>query len=316
MTALAIVLGVVLGALFATYWVWPQVLFDALTGVLRRRARLVLKRVRVGNRDWPYLEGGRPDGVPVVLLHGFGGDKDNWTLYARYLTGRHRLVCPDLPGFGKNDRRADCDYGMAAQARRLGDFLDALAIDKCHLGGNSMGGFVALQFALDFPERIASLSLFDNAGVLGARASELQEAALRGENMLEMATLADVDELLACVYHHVPYIPRQFKGLLLADAREHKALLDRVYWQLVEEGVRRPRNDRLGEVRAPTLIVWGDRDRLIDVSCVDVLREGIRGSVAVVLRDVGHAPMLEAPGATADAHLPFLASLSPAAGVS
>jgi pimeloyl-ACP methyl ester carboxylesterase len=315
MTVLAIVLSLVFGALCATYWVRPRVLFDALVGALRRRAGLALKRVRVGNRDWPYLEGGPRDGVPVVLLHGFGGDKDNWTPYARYLTRRHRLVCPDLPGFGENDRRPDGDYGMAAQSQRVRDFLDALAIGRCHLCGNSMGGFVALQFALDFPDRLASLSLFDNAGVLGARASELQEAALRGENMLEMATLADVDELMACVYHRVPYIPRQFKGLLLADAREHKALLDRVYWQLVDEGVRRPRNNRLGDVRTPTLIVWGDRDRLIDVSCVEVLRDGIRGSVAVVLQDVGHAPMLEAPAATANAHLSFLAGLSPAAGV-
>ena len=284
---------------------------------MRRRASLSRKAVRVGDIEWPYLDGGKARGEPVVLVHGFGGDKDNWTLYAPYLTPHHRVICPDLPGFGENDRSVGRDYGMQAQAERLREFLDALGIDRCHLAGNSMGGFVALQFALDFPQRVASLALLDNAGVAGAGSSDLQRSIERGENPLELKTMADVDRLLAFVYRKPPFMPRQFKQLLLDDALANAQVLDKVFWTLAEEGIAGVLNARLGEVQAPTLIVWGRHDQLIDVSAVDELRRGIADSVAVIFEHVGHVPMLEAPRATAEHHLALLArttGVAPRAG--
>jgi len=307
MKLLLFALGLLLVGVTMLYWTRPRLLFDAVKNLLRRRAGLSRRTVRVGDIEWPYLDGGKATGEPVVLVHGFGGDKDNWTLYAPYLTPHHRVICPDLPGFGESDRSVDRDYCVQAQARRLCEFLDALNIDRCHLAGNSMGGFIALRFALDFPGRLASLALLDNAGVAGANTSELQRAIERRENPLELKTMADVERLLAFVYRKPPFMPRQFKRVLLDDALANERVLEKVFWTLASEGIAGVLNARLGEVRAPTLIVWGLHDQLIDVSVVDELRRGIANSVAVIFEHVGHVPMLEAPQETAAHHLALLA---------
>ena len=313
MRIVLLVLAMLVVALVALYVAKPRLLFDAVRRALRRRASLSLQTVHAGGIDWPYLAGGAAAGEPVVLVHGFGGDKDNWTLYAPYLTPHHRLLCPDLPGFGENDRNVDREYSVRAQARRLCEFLDALGVGRCHLAGNSMGGFIALQFALDFPERLSSLALLDNAGVAGANVSDLQRAIERGENALELKTMADVDRLLAFVYFKPPFMPRQFKRVLLEDAQANAAVLDKVFWILADEGIAGVLNARLAEVQVPTLIVWGRHDQLIDVSAVEELRRGIPQSVAVILEHVGHVPMLEAPQETAQHHLALLARASGAA---
>jgi len=300
-------LGLLLVGVTTLYWTRPRLLFDAVKNLLRRRAGLSRRTVRVGDIEWPYLDGGKATGEPVVLVHGFGGDKDNWTLYAPYLTPHHRVICPDLPGFGESDRSVDRDYCVEAQARRLCEFLDALGIERCHLAGNSMGGFIALRFALDFRGRLASLTLLDNAGVAGANTSELQRAIERRENPLELKTMADVERLLAFVYRKPPFMPRQFKRVLLDDALANERVLEKVFWTLASEGIAGVLNARLGDVRAPTLIVWGRHDQLIDVSVVDELRRGIANSVAVIFEHVGHVPMLEAPQETAAHHLALLA---------
>lgn len=310
MKLLLFALGLLLAGVTTLYWTRPRLLFDVVQGLLRRRAALSRKSVRVGDIDWPYLDGGKATGEPVVLVHGFGGDKDNWTLYATYLTPHRRVICPDLPGFGDNDRSVDRDYSVQAQAQRLCEFLDALGVDRCHLAGNSMGGFVALRFALDFPGRLASLTLLDNAGVVGAGISDLQRAITRRENPLELKTMADVDRLLAFVYHRPPFMPRQFKRVLLDDALANAPVLEKVFWTLADEGIAGVLNARLGEVQTPTLIVWGRHDQLIDVSVVDELWRGIPNSVAVIMEHVGHVPMLEAPQETAGHHLALLARAS------
>lgn len=291
----------------ATYTFAPNVAFDRLRNLLRRYGRLTRKVQNIDGQPWPYLEGGPADGVPVVLIHGFGADKDNWSLYARELTDGFRVIAPDLPGFGENSRQTGADYGSATQAKRLMAFLDALGIETCHLGGNSMGGLIALRCALDFPERIRTLTLINSAGVVGANDSVLQRAIEAGKNLLAPESADDVTRLMALVVHKPPRIPRRFREVMYNEFAEHRELLDAVFWQVADEAVGHPLNDRLPEVSAPTLVVWGRHDQLIDVSSVDVLVEKIPDVEKVIFEDVGHAPMIENPKRTAAVHRPFLA---------
>ncbi|GAA0480833.1 alpha/beta fold hydrolase [Parasphingorhabdus litoris] len=293
--------------IIAAYFFLPKALFDLMTGMLRMRGGMRQKSVKVGDNVWPYLEGGRGNDAPVVLLHGFGGDKDNWSLYAPHITKHHRLIAPDLPGFGENDRSLDRDYDILSQVHRLNAFLDAMNITKCHIGGNSMGGFIALQFAMEYPDKVSSLTLFNNAGVMGEDKSELAIAAEKGENSLALSSVSDVDRLMAFVSHKPKPMPKNFKKLFFAEANAHKDLLDKIFWQIAGAGINHPLNDRLGEVMAPSLIIWGRHDRLIDVSCVPVLDEGIKNSEAVIFEETGHIPMIERPKETAAVHRAFLA---------
>lgn len=285
----------------------PRILLNGARGALLRRGGLVQKSVRVGALDWPYLEGGDPAGTPLVLIHGFGGDKDNWAMYAPHVQAGYRLIFPDLPGFGENDRSLAHDHSIGAQAGRVRDFLNALGIDHCHLGGNSMGGAIALRLALDFPDRLITLTLFNNAGVIGTNESELQRLVMLGESPLVPRTLADVDRLMAFIVYKPRFIPRQFKRLMFNDLRPHEKLLDKIFNQIADDALNAPLNDRLKEVAVPTQIIWGRHDRLIDVSCATAQHEGIAGSELVIFDDVGHVPMIEKPAETAKHHLAFLA---------
>ena len=301
------VLGMIMVALIALYVFFPRTLFGFFRDALRKKGKLTVKSIAVGDMLWPYLEGGSPDAETLLLLHGFGGDKDNWAAYAPEIVGKYRLIAPDLPGFGENIRDIDRDYDMATQASRVRDFLDALGIEKCHIGGNSMGGFVSLRFALDFPERLISMTLFNNAGVAGTSESKLEKEAKNGKNPLEIHSPDDVKRMLAFVAHKPMKVPGQFRKIFYEDFAVHRELLDKIFWNLVEDSTANPLNDQLDQVKTPTLIIWGRHDQLIDVSCVDVLKNGIPNAESVVFEDVGHVPMIENSKGTAKHHLEFLA---------
>ncbi|PKP86321.1 MAG: alpha/beta hydrolase [Alphaproteobacteria bacterium HGW-Alphaproteobacteria-17] len=310
MKILLILLFAPLIALALMYFVFPGRLVALGRTLLRQRGRMVLKSVTVDGRNWPYLEGGDPAKPLLLLVHGFAGDKDNWSMIAPYLTRDYHVIAPDLPGFGENERNPDLAYDLGAQTARLKQFADTLGLARPHIGGNSMGGWIALRYAIDYPQALASLILLNNAGVNGANESDLQkQAADETYNPLVLAGLEDADRLVSMVVHKPPYIPARLKPVLYADALKYRDQLDTIFWVIATEGRDHPLNGRLGEVKAPTLIIWGRHDRLLDVSCVAVLEAGIAGSTSHIFEHVGHVPMIEDPKATAAVIKDFLAKL-------
>jgi pimeloyl-ACP methyl ester carboxylesterase len=297
------------GALLAVvYFFFPARLAALVITLLRHWGRLTVKSAVVDGITWPYLEGGPADGDVVVMLHGFGGDKDNWPLYARYFTKRYRVIAPDLPGFGKNVRDPDLHYGGAAQTARLHAFFTELGLEKIHLAGNSMGGFIALSYALTYPDELITLTLIDNAGVASTHKSELEIAIDEGNNPLVATSLQDFDRLLDFImYKRIPSPRFMMKAMLAIQIRYHD-LLDAIFWQIIDEALGKPLTDRLGEVSMPTLIIWGRHDRLIDVSCAEVMAAAIPDNRVVILEDVGHVPMIESPQVTARHHLNLIAN--------
>ena len=298
---------IILVAFVAAYYFAPRFVYSLFQSILRKRAGLHSKTIDVKGDSWPYLEGGPQIDVPLVLLHGFGGDKDNWAIFAPYITDKHWLIAPDLPGFGDNSRNPEWEYDFETQARRVKEFLDAKGIIKCHLGGNSMGGAIALRFAIDYPERLASLTLYNNAGVMGANKSELQIAAEKGSNALALESVADVDRMMDFISYKSTFVPRNFKKIFFEDANKHKELLDKIFWQIAGGSIEAPLNDRLSEIKLPTLIIWGKQDRLIDVSCAKILHNGIDNSEVTIFEETGHVPMIEKPKQAAAIQIKFLA---------
>ncbi|GAA0866990.1 alpha/beta fold hydrolase [Sphingopyxis soli] len=291
------------------YLFFPEQIVLLARWLMRKRARVVRKSVTVDGRTWPYLEGGDPSKPTLVMVHGFGADKDHWTFYAPWLTKDYRLIAPDLPGFGENDRDGELPFDVGSQAARLKGFLDALGIDRPHLGGNSMGGWIALRFAIDYPNALRTLTLMNNAGILGADESELQKlAADRDYNPLVIANLEDADRLIAFVVRKPTFVPARLKPVIYADALKHRDLLDKIFWTIADEMEAKPLNDELHKVTVPTLIIWGRHDRLIDVSCVAVLEKGIADSRSHIFEHIAHVPMIEDPKATAEVQRAFLAS--------
>jgi pimeloyl-ACP methyl ester carboxylesterase len=159
--ALGFVAIVLLAVFLVAYVAFPKRLVAIGLSAARRLCGFRSRSIEVNGDAWHYLEGGPESAETLVLLHGFGADKDNWPLYGRALKKDYRVFIPDLPGFGQSTRRPDADYRIGAQTERLQSYIRAMGIDKFHIAGNSMGGCLALNYALTYPGHVHTVALLN-----------------------------------------------------------------------------------------------------------------------------------------------------------
>jgi len=300
---LLVLTGVVVILAMVAYFVLPGLLVKWATESERKAAGLQQKRVRVGDHEIVYLEGGH--GETILMLHGFGANKDNWTRFAKFICPAYHVVALDLPGFGESTCLEGASYSMVDQAKRLNRFADAVGLKKFHIVGNSMGGHIAARYTVMFPERVLTLGLFDSAGVRSPVPSEMAKRLSKGEpNPLVAGSVDEFDRLIKFVFSTPPDIPRFVKKLLVEEAQRHKLSNERIFKQLsTETGALEP---DLPKIKAPTLVLWGDHDRVLDVSCVQILEKGLPHCTTVIMHECGHVPMIERPKEAAAHYLAFL----------
>ncbi len=301
-----IIVGALMLTLVAIYFLAPGLAFTAAMALARRNGGLKLKHLEVDGHDVPYLEGGT--GEPLLLLHGFAANKDHWTMIAPFLTRHFHVYAPDLPGFGDASRQAEASYGLDAQLKRIDGIADALGFDKFHLGGNSMGGYLAAMYATHAPARVESLWLLAPAGAMSAAASEVLTAMEAGENPLIAATMEDFDRLSELCFHVIPPMPAQFKRPLLERARNEAPFNEKIFAEIFADPIAL--EGRIDGLATRSLVVWGDNDRILHHSGLNIVVERLANAEAVLMRDMGHVPMLERPAETAADYLRFRGATS------
>lgn len=271
----------------------------------RRRAGLVRKEIDLpGGLHFAYLEGGQ--GEALMLLHGFGANKDNYTRVARFLTQHYRVIAPDHIGFGESSHPPDADYAPGAQVERLRTLAQALGIRSLHLGGSSMGGQIALTYAALHPAEVESLWLLDAAGVWTAPESELRRIIREtGHNPLMASSEDEFAQIVRFAMSDPPFIPRPMLDVMARERIRNFALEERIFNELAADTVEA----RIAGNATPALIVWGDRDRALHVASADILQKLLPRSQVIIMAGVGHLPMIERPQQSADDYLRFRRSL-------
>lgn len=304
-TLLLIPLAILLGLVVA-YFLFPDVAFRFLRETERRVAGLEQNSIDLEGLHIEYLEGGQGDAL--VLLHGFGANKDNWTRIGKHLTPHFRVIAPDLPGFGESTRDPEADYTIAAQTERINAFVRALGLKSFHLGGSSMGGNIAGTYAARYPKDLMSLWLIAPGGVASAKPSEMFQRLKAGKpNPLVAQDVEGYDRLLDFVFVKRPFIPGAIKRHLVREAIENHPMNLRIFKQIRKEGMSAlPLEILLDGLPVPTLIVWGDQDRVLHVSGARILESVMPMAKAVVMEDVGHLPMIEKPKETAAFYIRYL----------
>ena len=305
LAALGVLGALVVGAGVYFYTSAPERAVRAALAYERRLAGLERKALTLANGlTYVYLEGGQ--GEPLLLLHGFGANKDNFARLAGYLTPRYRVIVPDHIGFGESSRPPQADYAPRAQAERLRSFARALGVQKLHLGGNSMGGHIALSYAALYPKEVESLWLLNAAGVWSAPPSELRKMmSATGENPMLVQDEEDFAQLVSLVTAKPLMIPRPFLDVVAQDRIRNYALEERIFKQLAADSVE----ERIRGLAIPALIVWGQQDRVLHPGSAGILQMLLIRSEVVMLPGVGHLPMLEAPEKCALDYLRFRATL-------
>jgi pimeloyl-ACP methyl ester carboxylesterase len=305
MKKVLLVVLLLIAALVSLIAIFPETATQTAFSLERFRSGLEHKTVVIDDSTWHYLEGGPEDAPVLLLLHGFGGDKDNWTRFSATLTDDFRIVAPDLPGFGESERQPQRDYALAAQRDWVASFAEALDIDTFHIGGNSMGGHIAALYAHRYPQQVKSIALLNNAGVDSPNSSEVRLAVERGENPLLVNSPEDFDRLLGLVSFKQPFLPWPAKGVMARITFENAASNRRIFDRYKEDrsiGLE----PILADIKQPVLIIWGEFDRVLDVSSVDVMRPLLPQATVVIMKDTGHIPMLERPAETAAHYRAFL----------
>ncbi|MET1080090.1 MAG: alpha/beta hydrolase [Pseudomonas sp.] len=308
MKRLSIALVLLLGIAAATLYLSPATLLTTVQWVELHRAGLSPKQLQVDDLTIHYYEGGRADQETLVMIHGFGANKDNWLRFARYFTSDYHVIALDLPGFGESSQ-PDVAYDAASQMERLVRVVKALGLGRVHLIGNSMGGQIAALYAARHPQGVASVALVDNAGITPPQQSELFARLQRGEpNPLVVKTAEDFPRLLDFVFVDVPSMPKALQQHFAQQAIANSGHYENIFRQLVEHPV--PLEPELPNIQVPVLVLWGDRDRTLHVSSVEVMRPLLRQSRVVIMKDCGHVPMLERPEETAGHYQAFLDNLA------
>lgn len=296
----------ILLVIFSFYFFFPGATYKTLVRMERSAAGLEQKNIKFGQLSLEYLEGGT--GEVLVLLHGFGGNKDNWTRMAKYLTPHFRVIALDLPGFGESSQDMRASYTYDAQVDRLNIFLKALGLAEFHLGGNSMGGNIAGKYAAKFEAKVSSLWLIATGGITSPQPSELsQRLNSGGRNPLVANSPEEYDELLDFVFVKRPPIPGSIKRHLTQEAIDHRPLNQLIFEQIksTTENSYVPLEVLLKNVQTKTLIVWGDKDRVLHVSGAHVLESAMKNAKTVIMKNIGHAPMVESPKECANIFLSF-----------
>jgi pimeloyl-ACP methyl ester carboxylesterase len=259
------------------------------------------ERVRAGSVDTFFLEAG--EGEPVILVHGLGGTNASFlpTLWA--LSAHHRVLAPDLPGHGETAKPIRT-YDPAFYARWLEYFMKATGVERAHVVGNSLGGRIALETAITRPQRVISLALLCPAPVVH-RLRRLVPFVrlLRPELSFVPLPVARRQALFAVrgLFARPDRVPSEWleaaAGEFVRVFRQPTARIA-FFSSLREVYLEEPLGadgywERLKRIKAPTLLLWGDRDPLVPTRHASAVRKAMPHATSIMLRGCGHVPQYE-----------------------
>jgi pimeloyl-ACP methyl ester carboxylesterase len=245
-----------------------------------------------------YVEMG--DGPPLIFIHGLSGCWQNWLENIPHMARRHRVVAVDLAGFGESELPHE-EISIPGYGRFVDAFLGEIGIERAALVGNSMGGFIAAEVALNRPSRVEKLVLVSAAGLMRAgnrRLSALEHAA----KLFHPATAAVLARRELLVKR-----PKLRRRVLYGIVRYPERIEPELIYE-VASGAGKPGfidaldsimkydfRERLPEISVPTLIIWGRNDWVVPVAGAAEYERLIPGAWSVIFEETGHLPMLERP---------------------
>jgi pyruvate dehydrogenase E2 component (dihydrolipoamide acetyltransferase) len=248
----------------------------------------VLQTADVGGRKISYAGAGQ-DGDVVLLVHGYGGDRNSWLFLQEPLAARYRVYALDLPGHGTSAKDVG-EGSLSVLADAVTGVLDALGAERAHLVGHSMGGAVALAAAARDPVRIASLTLIAPSGF----GPEINAGYLRG--FADAQTRRELKPVIGQLFDDESLVTRQLVDDLLAykrldgvDEALH-ALADTLLDGEAQRGDSAASLAAIGGA-VPITVVWGRADRIIPAAQA----ESVAGAVRHLIHGAGHMPQMERP---------------------
>ncbi|MFW7381612.1 MAG: alpha/beta fold hydrolase [Oligoflexus sp.] len=259
-------------------------------------------QIQIDDFTIAYLHGGQ--GEAIMLVHGFGANKDTWIRFAGKLTERYNVYAIDLPGFGDSSKLAGASYSIEAQAKRLDKIRERLGIQRMHLVGNSMGSNIATVYAAEHPDKLLSLTFINAGGIPTPIPSDAQKKLEEGQNTLLVESREDFERLMEYTFVKPPYIPGPMLEEFFNKAKENRAWNEAISQEIA--ATRQLTVNYLSKVSVPLLVIWGENDRITHVSATQVIQNIKPQADIHIIPRSGHAPMIESVEESARTFLNFI----------
>ena len=243
----------------------------------------------------------------ILFIHGFGDSKDGCYPFAMHLTRHFNMMAFDLPGFGASFKNSHLDYNFESYAHWMDEFMVAIESGPVHLIGNSLGGAMAMKLAEIRPDLVKTLTLIDTAAVIDDRFPSAYDDFIQGRVLFQIKTREEFDRFWKLLFHKPPFLPIFMKDHLYEQFRSNYDLYGRFILNTFR-GIKSRTdpalldlfmNKPLTKMKMPIHIIWGDQDKLFPLSYGKHAHELVKGSRFTVLKNIGHAPQVEAPHTTA-----------------
>ncbi|HEX2329580.1 MAG TPA: alpha/beta hydrolase [Candidatus Angelobacter sp.] len=269
---------VVLTALLATgtaFYERPGMFVTAIQRFRVWRMGIDTRSVMLGSFRINYIVAG--EGRPIVLVHGLAGRAEDWLdLIPSLARNGFKVYAPDLLGFGRSSR-PDVEYSISQQEDMVLQFMDSQHLQQPDVAGWSMGGWIALKFAADHPERVRRLILLSSAGL---KFDAVNAPALRPKTEAELA------HMMAILTPHPKVIPSFYAQELLRDFAAEDWVIDRSLKSMFAG--KDIMDGKMGSVKLPVMIAWGKQDVLTPPSIGEEMRREMPQSVYFLFDDSGH----------------------------
>jgi 2-hydroxy-6-oxonona-2,4-dienedioate hydrolase len=257
------------------------------------------KFVSVYGAKMHYIEAG--SGPTLVLVHGLADDTAVWQETIAPLAKTHRVIVPDLIGWGKSDKPL-LSYRIATFSDFLDRFLQQLKVEKAAVVGNSMGGWVVADFVLRYPARVEKLVIV--CGVGFASSEQQMGAPLE---VLKMSSRDEIRRFLAPAFADKKFVSEEMVDFLIEQRVRNG---DGYTISKFIESMKRKEDvvdGKLGKIKVPTLVVWGRQDLLTPLAIGQRFQREIPGAKLQIIENCGHMPQQECPAKFVDTVTPFLA---------
>lgn len=279
-----------------SYFFAPETCAPVLLFAETQRNGFSARKEAVGDHVVAYVRAGV--GEPVLLLHGFGGNKESWVRFASHFTDNYDVVAPDLAAFGDSPALEGDKFDHDAQADRVVAFVRRLGLSKVHLVGSSMGGEIAAVIASRWPNNVKSLTLIEPAG-LGPLGAPFQAAMKQQRNLLTPTSREQYEELIGRTFVKVPWIPSPVMKQNADRWISRRGLYQRVFSELHGTGAPSRLDPILPRIMAPTLLVWGAKSQFFAPEYGKAAATRLADGKFTAIPNTGHVPQLEAPAETA-----------------
>lgn len=246
-------------------------------------------------------------GVPLVLIHGLGDRAESWTpMLERLKKAGFHVYAPDLLGYGRSPKPTGSDYSISAQEQFVADFIQSLGLQKTDIGGWSMGGGIALRLALDHPEIVDRVVVYDNVGIVFKPSYSPLE-------LFHPTDGPEVQKLFSLMEPSAKPLPKFVRQDILRHMQDNQWVVDRSVQSMLT--YKDAIDDRLPAIKEPLLIVWGSNDGLIPLEVGQKMHAMVPASELDIVEGCGHLAPATCPARVAEATAQFLkADVAPEGG--